>query len=190
MNIEHQTPTARLTPEQFWVMFGPRILVHPITGCWLWQGAKEAHGYGHAVSGGRTIKLHRLSLEVHRPGELTDERPCALHNCPGGDRPNCINPRHLRAGTHAENMADMVAKDRAATGNRHGSQTMPERLSRGEDHYGAKLTEDQVHEIRRRRALGESQRALARMYGVSGSTIWLVTHGRTWAHVREPEAVA
>lgn len=54
------------------------------------------------------------------------------------------------------------------------------RLKRGihADHHGAKLTEDQAQEIR---FSALSQRALARRYSVSQSTIHYVKTGRTWA---------
>lgn len=54
---------------------------------------------------------------------------------------------------------------------------------RGEAHHEAKLTEEQVREIRRRAAAGETRRAIARSLGVSRWCITLIVNRRTWKHV-------
>ena len=82
-------------------------------GCMIFTGGDRAGGYGCIEMRGRTAKSHRRAL-AHRaayamawgecPGELD-----VLHEC---DNPRCVNPAHLRLGTHAENMQDMVSKGR------------------------------------------------------------------------------
>ncbi len=55
--------------------------------------------------------------------------------------------------------------------------------ARGERHGGAKLSEHDVREIRRRFEAGETFRSLAEAFNVSTSCIGLVLHRRCWAHV-------
>jgi helix-turn-helix, Psq domain len=69
-----------------------------------------------------------------------------------------------------------------ARGDDHWSHRRPELVLRGEAHGRAVLTEAKVRAIRR--GYGRvSQRALAREYGVSRSTIALVVRRLRWRHV-------
>lgn len=84
--------------------------VDPVTGCWIWGGARNASGYGTLSFRDRAHIASRLSLAIiAAPGT---ERPVwvACHKC---DNPPCWNPEHLWAGTHLENHNDKVAKGRA-----------------------------------------------------------------------------
>jgi HNH endonuclease/helix-turn-helix resolvase-like protein len=54
---------------------------------------------------------------------------------------------------------------------------------RGVDRHNAKLSEDDVREIRRRHAAGECTNHLARIYNVVPSTIYKIVTHKKWAHI-------
>lgn len=85
-----------------------------------------------------------------------------MHTC---DNPPCVHPAHLRLGTHADNVADKVAKCRQARGERIGA---------------ARLTEADVFVIRARLGSGETQVSIAEDYDVSRSTIAAIKTRRNW----------
>lgn len=74
--------------------------------CVVLSGA-TAKGYPVVTINGRQYGAHRLVCEWAwgpAPGGAQ-----ALHSC---DNSRCVSPAHLRWGTHAENMADKVARGR------------------------------------------------------------------------------
>ena len=75
--------------------------------CWLWTGAERRDGYGSLKINGRTYAAHRVSyLLAH--GRLPSGA-VVLHAC---DRPLCVNPAHLTAGTQRQNVLDSIRKGR------------------------------------------------------------------------------
>jgi hypothetical protein len=151
--------------------------------CWLWRGSRGMCGKGHGQIGlGRRKRLqtHRVSWTLQHgaipPGLLV------LHHC---DVPHCVNPAHLFLGTQKDNMQDAKAKGRVRSvnpsGDAHWTRKRPERLARGERHGSAKLTADQVREIRERYASGVPQKHLVNDYSVSKSQISKILLGRSWA---------
>jgi hypothetical protein len=69
--------------------------------CWEWRGGRHSAGYGEFKRGGLG-RAHRYSFALHY-GEIPDGLH-VLHKC---DNPGCVNPGHLYAGTHQQNMRDM-----------------------------------------------------------------------------------
>lgn len=148
---------ATLSPIQL-ARFWSRIRPAPDFHCWEWQGQKTPNGYGRF--GGKMA--HRLAHElVNGP---IPSGSVVRHKC---DNPPCCNPRHLVAGTQAQNMQDMAKRGRHLAGQKNSR---------------AKLTEDQALEILRNpERLGVRQ--LASKMGVSPSTVSLVRSGKRWAHL-------
>jgi hypothetical protein len=69
-------------------------------------------------------------------------------------------------------------------GKRNGKYTKPESRPRGEKNGRAKLTRENVLEIRARYSLGKvTLGQLAAEYGIGTSTVHDVVKGRRWQHV-------
>lgn len=128
--------------------------------CWLWTGCKR-HGYGLIRTGGQMLGVHRLSY-LHHHGEI-QEGLVVRHKCKNR---HCVNPEHLEVGTQQDNMNDRV---------RDGTDQY------GEKNHEAKLTDDQVLEIRNR--VNEAQVNLAREFGVSKSLIGSIIRREHWKHI-------
>jgi uncharacterized NAD-dependent epimerase/dehydratase family protein len=128
--------------------------------CWLWSPVR-ADGYGQTRHEGRSQNAHRVAYELW-VGPVPD-RHVVRHKCRNR---HCVNPEHLETGTQAENEADKV---------RDGT------IVRGERVNGAKLTEDQVRDIRNR--VNQTYRELADEFGVGTSVIGEIIRRTCWKHI-------
>lgn len=153
---------------------------HMATPCWEWTGARIPDGYGSVGRGGgrSQVGAHRVSWTLaHGP------IPAGLFVCHRCDNRGCVRPDHLFLGSPRANSEDMVRKGRTVSGERHNSRTKPETVLKGVKHGMARLSEQQVLEIRRRRANGEGWKPLGRAFGISGTHAKRIGTGENWRHL-------
>lgn len=128
---------------------------------------KAGDGRAYVLVGKAHVPAARLAYETW-VGPIPAGQN-VLHHCDVGD---CIEPTHLYTGDQQRNMADKIERGR-------------DRSPLGEDNGRARLTEDAVRSIRRRRTDGETMTSIASDLGVSTSTVKAVVDRRTWAHVAD-----
>jgi hypothetical protein len=139
--------------------FMERVEFVPFSTCWYWTGAVSSTGYGYVRYKGAMQSTHRVSYKEH-VGQIPDGM-FVCHSC---DERLCVNPDHLWLGTNADNTRDKMKKNRhrAAIGATNGS---------------AKLTDEQVREIRTKVATGQKQKVVADEYGVSNQHVSEIYRG-------------
>ncbi len=131
--------------------------------CWLWNGyIDKTTGYGKSTLTVNHSTLKYAHQVAYYLGHEKWPELWVLHSC---DNRKCINPNHLREGTHRENTDDMIMRQRQATGERHGN---------------AVLSNEQVRDIRQS---SRSHKELALELGVAYSVIWTARTGHTYRNI-------
>lgn len=85
-----------------------------------------------------------------------------LHRC---NNPKCVNPNHLRLGTHLDNM-----QDRLEAGH----------YVKGRAHFNAKITEDIARAILRDT---RREKDVAAAHGVSRHIVGSIRRREAWCHI-------
>lgn len=149
--------------SRFWA----KVSITPDIECWYWNGKIDIGGYAKISAGRKSqgeLFAHRVSWELHH-SPIPDGLK-VLHTC---DNRQCTNPHHLFLGTNADNSKDMVIKDRQA---------------RGERHWFARLTENDVLLLRKMwESGGYLQRELGVMFGVSSEHVRAIIARKVWKYL-------
>lgn len=135
--------------------------------CIEWQGPLKQDGYGAVSWEGQATTAHRVAYTLAK-GLIPDGLQ-VRHTC---DNRRCCNPDHLILGTQRENMADRRERPKKWGWG-----------AKGEASGKAKLTNEQVIDIRLRYAMGETAKAIAKDIGMSHSAVQNITSRRTWTHI-------
>lgn len=141
-------------------------------GCHIWNGSYRSDGYTQLTFRSKNYKAYRLSCEMAHGPAPTPLENNVLHAC---DNPSCVNPDHLRWGTHQENMDDRKKR------NRENRQTK----LKGTQIPSSKLDIIQVKEIKKKleKCYHGMIKDLSKQYNVSTTTIHYIKTGVTWNHV-------
>jgi len=156
--------------EDFIANINKNTGIHPYElaeNCWDWTGSKQH--FGHGIITNRVCNIlgiftaHRLSMYFFKNAEFIEKETLnVLHSC---DRPQCVNPNHLRMGTNKENVHDAHERGRAAV------------LSGSENNF-AKFNDDQIKEIIELRKQSKTYPEIATRYGCSRRTIEQICLGK------------
>jgi hypothetical protein len=152
--LEHGDPTVTLNRRMDGATLADKLEAYADRSggpdsCWPWTRGRSTDGYGRVYppKGRQAVPAHRVAFEL--AGGTVEPGEEILHSC---DNPPCVNPAHLRRGSHAENMAEMAGRGRSAAGSRNPR---------------TKLSSDQVEEVRQMARSGLLQRDIAARFGVS-----------------------
>lgn len=141
-------------------LFVSKIDIPSADVCWNWKGPLSRSGYGvFAWAPKNRTGAHRYSWQFFH-GKKIPEGKMVLHAC---NNPRCVNPTHLRIGTHLINMMD-----RRLSGN----------YKNGEDHPASVLTNALA-----RRIFNDPRtcRVIAEQYGLKRDTVHRIRRGQTYA---------
>jgi HNH endonuclease len=138
--------------------------------CHEWNGLRNRDGYGVVTVAGERWLVSRLAWTVAN-GPIPEGQQIR-HAC---DNPPCLRLVHLSLGTTQDNADDKVQRGRSPHGIRHPR---------------ARLTREQVIEVRRRYALtGISQHALAREFDIHVTSVNSIVNRCSYTKIPPPAVV-
>ncbi len=134
--------------------YGQAYRVNELTGCHIWSRFKDKDGYGIFRIDGRSVRAHIFYYE-QKYGPVPDGLELD-HKC---ERRDCVNPDHMEAVTHAENV-------------RRGGRV-------------SYMTMEKAREVRARKAQGQTHKQIAEEMQIGFSLVGQIVTNRCW---RELEA--
>ena len=117
------------------------------SGCHEWQSTMHRDGYGKFWLDGKTTAAHRVSYMIAN-GSIPYKK-LVLLKC---DNRKCVNPQHLYAGTHSQNVRDKIERFKGMWGS-------------------MKITFEQVLEIRKLHQSGVTQTKIAKIFDIHQTQI-------------------
>ena len=143
------------------------------TDCIVWTGQLNKNGYGKFTTTiYPKIQSHHIAHRwVYQQvlGAVSIDA-VIMHSC---DNPACVKLQHLNKGDRTLNHQDMTAKGRGSG-----------QFSEGSSHPGAKLTEDQVREIKALREQGKTHSSIASVFLLTRECVRDICNGKRWRHVK------
>ncbi len=166
MREGRRTGKVQAKPVDLAQRFWSKVLRRAEQQCWPWKATRSRLGYADFSIGRKKFLGHRVAWRLTH-GDIPPGQ-CVCHRC---DNPACCNPAHLFLATREENYKDMLAKNRM-------------RILRGEAAGNAKLTAQQVRQIRREYIpwkFGAAQ--LAKKFGTTKENITKILQRKSWTHI-------
>ena len=149
--------------------------VNKTASCWLFTGAKQK-GYGTISVNGKQTRTHRYVYEL-----CVGPIPNGLAVCHHCDTPACVRPEHLFIGTKNDNMQDCKQKGRNSPPPRNYHLV-------GERHWNAKLSANDVAQIRRLCSNAPRRSGVRKMvaerFNISMAVVTEICAGRLWKSVK------
>lgn len=131
---------------------GPQYIVDPDTGCWIWQRFRDRKGYGVIGVGGHKVRRAHIVFYEQKYGPVPEGKELDHFKC---HNRACCNPDHVEPVPHRVN----VWRGRLA-----------------------KITLEDARKIRdlAARPDGPTALELARLFGISRSSVYHIRSHRTW----------
>ena len=188
-----RTMRFRCLPD--WQRFALCCVQNP-NGCWEWVASKKPSGYGQFYYRGTNWQAHRVAYELYVgqiPEGATIDHLCRNRSCVNPDhlepvsgaentarglesRTHCPKGHELTLGTRARRAECRICKQ--ANVRRQSDRQIAKKVAAGLVGSQAVLTDADVEEMRRLRAMGERVRDIAAMYGVTAKYASALISGR------------
>lgn len=151
----------RTVAERFW----SHVDKGSPNGCWLWKLKLHSQGYGQFKIGDSVHKAHRIAYELTFGSPPEGEG--VIRSCRNNA---CVNPEHMFAGDSHDRMTIVVKAGR-------------NNPAVGERNRHAKVTAEEVLQIRAAVESGKTHRAVATDFDLHPSTVTDIVNRKIWKHV-------